>query len=123
MKAELSTTFLKIKKQNIMTEQEFQLKKIALIAKCIMSSALLLIGVAAIIYSAQPAQAYDFPQTLQESGKYRLQYATGVTNSGKFYWHMLAYNTETGKMKTFFFDRDSQQWKTNFSGQDLPSLP
>ena len=29
---------------------------------------------------------------------------------------MLAYNTDTGKMKTFFFDRDIQQWKTNLSG-------
>ena len=106
-----------------MTDHEFQLKKIALIAKCFMSSALLLIGVAAIIYSAQPAQAYDFPQSLDDSGKYRIQYATGLSNSGKFYWHMMAYNTETGKMKAYFWDRDARGWKENFSGTDLPELP
>ena len=105
-----------------MTDQEFQLKKMALIAKCSMSTALSLIGVAAIIYSTQPAQAHDFPQSLEETGKYRLQYTTGLTSIGKFYWHILAYNTETGKMKVFGFDRDSQTWTPNFSGKDLPSL-
>jgi hypothetical protein len=106
-----------------MTDHEFQLKKIALIAKCIMSSALLLIGVAAIIYSAQPAQAYDFPQTLDDSGKYRLQYTTGLESNGNFYWHMLAYNTETGKMKLYYWDMSSQGWTENFSGKNLPELP
>ena len=106
-----------------MTHQEFHLKKITLIAKCIISSAILLFSVAAIIYSAQPAQASDFPQTLNDSGKYRLQYATGLTSKGSFYWHILAYNTETGKLKVYYWNVSNQEWKENFSGKDLPELP
>ena len=114
-----------------MTKEEFQLKKMALVVKGIFASACLSLGVAAVLYSASPAQANegpslsDFVKPNQEmnAGKYRMQYATGLTKDGSFYWHMMAYDTETAKMSLFYWDRKGQQWKMNFNGQQLPKLP
>lgn len=114
-----------------MTKEEFQLKKMALVVKGIFASACLSLGVAAVLYSASPVQANegpalsDFVKTNQttSSGKYRMQYVTGLNKSGDFYWHMMTYNTETAKMNLFYWDRKGQQWKMNFNGQQLPKLP
>jgi hypothetical protein len=106
-----------------MTSEEFQLKKIALLVKGIFASAILVFSLAAIIYTSNPAYANDYPPTLQDSGKYKFQYATGVDKEGSFYWHLMAYNSETGKFKIYYWNRESQAWTENFNGKDLPSLP
>lgn len=106
-----------------MTSQEFTLKKWALISKTMIAAAVIALTFAFMLHAAPTAHAADFPSQLEETGNYRLQYATGTSSSGKFYWHMMAYNTQTGKMKAYFWDVSAQSWELNFKGASLPELP
>ncbi len=106
-----------------MTPEEFKLKKMALLVKGIFSLAILIFSLAAIIYTSNPVHATNYPPTLQHSGKYTFQYATGVDLKGNFFWHLMAYNSETAKFKIYYWDRGNQVWKENFNGKGLPSWP
>lgn len=106
------------------------MKTINGIFKLMLGTSAIILAVAALSYTSTPAHAENnstnenmmLPQPGQSYGKYRVQYVCGLDGNSKFFWHICATNTETGKFKVFRWSKDSQDWVEQF-GKDIPSLP
>ena len=67
-----------------------------------------------------PVQA-EGPERVAETGKYMMHQNSIVKPNGDWFWHILVWNTETGKSKLYFFKRgDGELKKTSFQ---LPTSP
>ena len=106
-----------------MDQHSYQIKKINAFSKFILSISVLILAVAALFYSSNPAIANNLPDFIQQNGRYNVQYVTGLNAQGKFYWHVMAYNSETGNFKVYYWDVKTQNWAENFQGKGLPTLP
>jgi hypothetical protein len=81
----------------------------------------MLFGIAAILFSATPAQA-DAPQTMYATGKYQMSMTSVITSDDKSAWYLIVWDTETGRSKMYY---GSVREGTNLaiSKFQLPSSP
>jgi hypothetical protein len=90
--------------------------------KCIgiaLVSGTLLFGSAALIGTINPAKA-DNPTVVNSTGKIMMDQNSFV-HDGKFYYHVLAWDSETGKSKVYYFSKNEGVFKTLTT--QLPSSP
>ncbi len=80
--------------------------------------AAIIFSCAALFYSINPAQA-DNPTTINNTGKI-MMHQNGFVLNGKTVYHVLAWDTETGKSKLYTFDGVS---KIISAAYQLPSSP
>lgn len=73
----------------------------------------------ALIYTINPVQA-DAPATTAETGKIMMQQNSFLHN-GNFYYHIIVWDTNTGKSKLYNFESSNGQFKK--SNYQLPSSP
>ena len=85
--------------------------------KIALSLGVLFFGIGVFIYSIGPAQA-DNPTVTNNSGKYMMHQNSFVYN-GHYYFHILVWDSETGKSKIFNMD-DGTLVRTDYQ---LPSSP
>lgn len=91
--------------------------------------ALVVFAAAAFCFSIKPAQATPTTSNMLLSksmmpagaGKYQFMYNAGVDGTNAFYHIIVIGNTETGAVKSFIWDRDTQKFD-EFLGA-LPSIP
>jgi hypothetical protein len=81
--------------------------------------AAILFSCAALFYSINPAQA-DNPTTINNTGKIMMNQNSFVHN-GTYYWHILAWDTETGKSKMYGFNKSTATLGS--ASYQLPSSP
>ncbi|WP_052593647.1 hypothetical protein [Aureispira sp. CCB-QB1] len=89
-----------------------------------------LFGTAAIIFafaflirSASPAQAnYEPKTTYGSTGKYMMQLSTTVEQNNEIFWHILAWDTETGRSK-FYFGTAEDGTAAAAAAYNLPTNP
>jgi hypothetical protein len=81
--------------------------------------AAILFSCAALFYSINPAQA-DNPTITNEAGKIMIDQNSFVHN-GTYYFHILAWDTETGKSKLYSYKQSSGTIGT--TNYQLPSSP
>jgi hypothetical protein len=86
--------------------------------KIALSLGVLFFGIGVFIYSISPAQA-DNPTTVNNSGKVQMA-VDGFALNGKPAFHILVWDTETGKSKTYNFDGVNKFFVSNYQ---LPSSP
>ena len=82
-----------------------------------LSLGVLFFGIGVFIYSISPVQA-DNPTVTNSTGKYMMHQNSFVYN-GKFYFHILVWDSETGKSKIFNMD-DGTLVRSDYQ---LPSSP
>lgn len=81
--------------------------------------AAIIFSCAALFYSINPAQA-DNPTTINNTGKIMMDQNTLAYN-GTYYYHILAWDTETGKSKIYLFKSASSSFAP--TSYQLPSSP
>jgi len=81
--------------------------------------AAVLFSCATLFYSVNPAQA-DNPTVINATGKIMMDQNT-IVKDGKFYWHILVWDTETGKSKMYIFYLEEKSF--NPTSYQLPSTP
>lgn len=86
--------------------------------KIALSLGVLFFGIGVFIYSISPAQA-DNPTTIDNSGKIQMA-MDGFVLNGKAAFHIIAWDSETGKSKTYTFDGVSKFVTASYQ---LPSSP
>lgn len=81
----------------------------------------MLFGIAAILFSATPAQA-DAPQTMYATGKYQMSMCAINNSLDQSFWYIIVWDTETGRSKIYY---GSVKEGTNVAtGKfQLPSFP
>ena len=62
----------------------------------------------------------DHPSTINETGKIMMDQNT-IVHEGKIFYHILAWDTETGKSKLHYFFRDKSEFGA--AKYQLPSSP
>lgn len=82
---------------------------------------LMLFGAAALIHSANPAQASEGPQMTSSTGKYQMALST-VMGDNRLNWYILVWNTETGRSK-FYYGNAKGGTVAAHSSYSLPSSP
>lgn len=82
-------------------------------------SGTILFGTAALISTINPAKA-DNPTTINENGKIMMD-QNSFTYEGKFYYHVIVWDTETGKSKIYAFKTASNTFGS--TSYQLPSSP
>jgi hypothetical protein len=87
--------------------------------KIALSLGVLFFGIGVFIYSISPAQA-DNPTTVTNSGKIQMSESGFVVNGSPFY-HILVWDSETGKSKLYWFNSTSRTLKS--TDYQLPSSP
>lgn len=98
------------------------------IFKLMLGTAAIVISFAALSYASKTAHAEPeyvskpLMQPNMSSGKYNVQYFSGLDGTDKFYWHLCISNTETGKFIAYRWSKDDQDWIDNF-GKQVPVLP
>jgi hypothetical protein len=87
-----------------------------------------LFGTAAVIFAfaflirtASPAQADNGPETTYTSGKYMMN-MQAVLGDGRMNWYYVVWDTETGRSKFYFGNKDDGV-KLASSHYTLPSSP
>ena len=87
-----------------------------------------LFGTAAIIFafaflirSASPAQADNGPETTYSTGKYMMQ-MEAVWGDSQVTWYTLVWDTESGRSKIYYGDRETRMQAAS-SHYQLPSSP
>ncbi len=80
--------------------------------------AAIIFSCAALFYAINPAHA-DNPTTVNNSGKVQMA-MDGFVLNGKAAFHIIAWDTETGKSKTYTFDGVSKFISASYQ---LPSSP
>lgn len=83
----------------------------------ILSIAILIYSLGSVKAEKESATPVFSKMSPPASGKYAFEYIVSTTPSGVFYWHMMVYNSETGKCKMFYWSKDDQKWYENFDGQ------
>ena len=82
--------------------------------------AVLFFGTATLIHTTTPAVADTKPSTINETGRYMMQfqaeYGTGMN------WYFLVWDTVTGRSK-FYFGSTGKPFKGAASSYQLPSSP
>jgi hypothetical protein len=74
-------------------------------------------GIATITNNSVKA---DHPGTINETGKIMMDQNT-IVHEGKIFYHILAWDTETGKSKMYYQNTSDGSYKT--SSNQLPSSP
>jgi hypothetical protein len=90
--------------------------------KCIgiaLVSGTILFGSAALIGTINPAKA-DNPNNVNSTGKIMMD-QINVTKDGKSFYHVLVWDTESGKSKMYYLSFSESTWKT--ASNQLPSSP
>lgn len=79
--------------------------------------AAIIFSCATLLYSLSPAKA-DNPNTISSTGKIMMHQNSFVYN-GSYYFHVLVWDSETGKSKLYAFDKGSFVRANN----QLPTSP
>ncbi len=87
--------------------------------KITLSLGVLFFGIGVFIYSISPIQA-DNPTVTNSAGKIQMSESGFVVNGSPFY-HILVWDSETGKSKLFWFNSSSRTLKS--TDYQLPSSP
>ena len=86
--------------------------------KIALSLGVLFFGIGVFIYSISPIQA-DNPTVTNSAGKYQM-HQSGYEMNGKPIYHILVWDTETGKSKVYYFDGVSVFYSAKYQ---LPTSP
>ncbi|WMX14625.1 hypothetical protein [Aureispira sp. CCB-E] len=95
-----------------------QCKGVALVFSAV---ALLLFGAAALVYSASPVQANHEPKTTYGTGKYMMSLSS-IYGEGRANWYILVWDTETGRSKFYYGNKNEGMNAANGQYQ-IPASP